>query len=154
MDINKTVAILCSRLIAVPAGLLPEVFAIATITDPDIEVCVDHHLMLWARVRNWDDYKPLVDGRYLGITYEETFQEPLATVVVLQLELAETFLDQKDEGQAVVHVDEYDELEDDSGELEHKRLRRLKESKFQKEKVRDRLVHLQENQEEALEQRI
>ena len=37
---------------AVPAGLLPEVFAIATITDPDIEVCVDHNLMLWARVRN------------------------------------------------------------------------------------------------------
>ena len=67
---------------AVPAGLLPEVFAIATIIDPEIEVCVDHHLMLWARVKNWDDFRPLVDGRYLGITYEETFQEPLATVVV------------------------------------------------------------------------
>ena len=100
---------------AVPAGLLPEVFAIATITDPDIEVCVDHHLMLWARVKNWDDYRPIVDGRYLGITYEETFQEPLATVVVSQLELAETFLDQKDEGQAVAHVEEYDEQEDESG---------------------------------------
>ena len=102
---------------AVPAGLLPEVFAIATITDPDIEVCVDHHLMLWARVRNWDDYRPIVEGRYLGITYEETFQETLATVVVSQLELAETFLDQKDEGQAVAHVEEYDELDDDSGAI-------------------------------------
>ena len=98
---------------AVPAGLLPEVFAIASITDPNIEVCVDHHLMLWARVRNWDDYRPIVDGRYLGITYEETFQDPLATIVVSQLELAEIFLDQKDEGQNAIQVDEYDELEDD-----------------------------------------
>ena len=72
---------------AVPAGLLPEVFAIASITDPDIELCVDHHLMLWARAKNWDDYRPVVEGRYLGITYEETFQQPLATVVVSQLEL-------------------------------------------------------------------
>ena len=102
---------------AVPAELLPEVFAIATITDPDIEVCVDHHLMLWARVKNWDDYRPIVDGRYLGITYEETFQEPLATVVVSQLELAETFLDQKDEGQAVAHVEEYEDIEDESGAI-------------------------------------
>ena len=98
-----------------PAGLLPEVFASATITDPDIEVCVDHHLMLWARVRNWDDYRPIVDGRCLGITYEETFQEPLATVVVSQLELAETFLDQKDEGQAVAYIEEYEDMEDESG---------------------------------------
>ena len=36
----------------------------------------------------------------------------------------------------------------------HKRLRRLKKSKFQKEKVRDKLVHLQENQEQAPEQHI
>ena len=102
---------------AVPAGLLPEVFAIASITDPDIELCVDHHLMLWARVKNWDDYRPIVEGRYLGITYEETFQETLATVVVSQLELAETFLDQLDEGHAVAHVEEYDELDDDSGAI-------------------------------------
>ena len=102
---------------AVPAGLLPEVFAIATITDPDIEVCVDHHLMLWARVKNWDDYRPIVEGRYLGITYEETFQESLATIVVSQLELAETFLDQRDEGQATAYIEEYDELDDDSGAI-------------------------------------
>ena len=102
---------------AVPAGLLPEVFAIATITDPDIEVCVDHHLMLWARVRNWDDYRPIVEGRYLGITYEDTFQESLATIVVSQLELAETFLDQRDEGQATAFIEEYDELDDDSGAI-------------------------------------
>ena len=102
---------------AVPAELLPEVFTIATITDPDVEVCVDHHLMLWARVKNWDDYRPIVDGRYLGITYEETFQEPLATIVVSQLELAEAFLDQKDEGQAIPHVDEYEDMEDESGAI-------------------------------------
>ena len=34
---------------AVPAGLLPEVFAIATITDPDIEVLVDHHLTVMGK---------------------------------------------------------------------------------------------------------
>ena len=119
---------------AVPAGLLPEVFAIATITDPDIEVCVDHHLMLWARVRNWDDYRPIVDGRYLGITYEETFQEPLATVVVSQLELAEIFLDQKDEGQAVAHVDEYDEPEDESGAIRAQEAPSIKEKQVPKGK--------------------
>ena len=102
---------------AVPAGLLPEVFAIASVTDPDIEMCVDHHLMLWARAKNWDDYRPVVEGRYLGVTYEETFQETLATVVVSQLELAEAFLDQKDEGIVVPHVEEYDELDDDLGEI-------------------------------------
>ena len=102
---------------AVPAGLLPEVFAIASVTDPDIELCVDHHLMLWARAKNWDDYRPVVEGRYLGISYEETFQEPLATVVVSQVELAEAFLDQKDEGPVVSHVDEYDELDDDLGAI-------------------------------------
>ena len=102
---------------AVPAGLLPEVFAIASITDPDIELCVDHHLMLWARAKNWDDYRPVVEGRYLGITYEETFQQTLATVVVSQLELAEAFLDQKDEGPVVPHVEEYDELDDDLGAI-------------------------------------
>ena len=108
---------------AVPAGLLPEVFAIAAVTDPDIELCVDHHLMLWARAKNWDDYRPVVEGKYLGISYEETFEEPLATVVVSQVELAEAFLDQKDEGPAVSHIDEYDELDDDLGvRLEHWKL--------------------------------
>ena len=102
---------------AVPTGLLPEVFAIASLTDPDIEVCVDHHLMLWARVKNWDDYRPVVDGKYLGITYEDTFETTLATVVVSQLELAEIFLDQKDEGYAAVHIDEYEEVDDDSGAI-------------------------------------
>ena len=52
-----------------------------------------------------------------GRTDEETFQATLATVVVSQLDLAEAFLDQKDEGQAVAHVEEYDELDDDSGAI-------------------------------------
>ena len=34
-----------------------------------------------------------------------------------QLELAEAFLDQKDEGQVVTHVEEYDELDDDLGAI-------------------------------------
>ena len=128
---------------AVPAELLPEVFAIASITDPDIELCVDHHLMLWARAKNWDDYRPIVEGRYLGVTYEETFQEPLATVVVSQLELAETFLDQLDEGHAVAH---------DSGAIEHRRLHRSSRNQIQEGK--DKLVVHQVSQVEVLEQHI
>ena len=102
---------------AVPVGLLPEVFAIATITDPDMEVLVDHHLMLWARVRNWDDYRPTSSGKFLAISYEDTFEETLATVVVTQLELAEAFLDQRDEGQAAIQVEDYDDMEDESGAI-------------------------------------
>ena len=102
---------------AVPTGLLPEVFTIATLTDPDIEVMVDHHLMLWARVKNWDDYRPIFDGKFLGISYEEAFQEKLATVVVSQLELAEAFLDQKDEGQPTAQVEDCDDMEDETGAI-------------------------------------
>ena len=96
---------------AVPIGLLPEGFAIATITDPDVEVMVDHHLLLWARVKNWDDYRPIFDGKFLGISYENTFQDKLATVVVSQLELAEAFLDQKDEGQPAIQVEDYQSID-------------------------------------------
>ena len=102
---------------AVPIELLPEVFAIATITDPDIDVIVDHHLLLWARVKNWDDYRPIFGGKFMGITYEDTFQEPLATVVVTQLELAEALFDQKDEGQATAQVEDYDDMEDETGAI-------------------------------------
>ena len=101
----------------VPTGLLPEVFTIATITDPDIEVMVDQHLSLWARVRNWDDYRPIFGGTFPGISYEDTFQETLATVVVSQLELAEAFLDQKDEGQPSIQIEDYDDMEDETGAI-------------------------------------
>ena len=39
-------------------------------------------------------------------------------------------------------------------QLGHKRLRQSKGNQFQKEKARDKLVHLQENQEQALELHI
>ena len=62
----------------VPAGVLPEVFAIATFfADADIEVMLDHHLFLWARVKNWDDYRLIADTKFMPITYEDTFQSPL-----------------------------------------------------------------------------
>ena len=102
---------------AIPTGLLPEVFTIATLTDPDIEVMVDHHLMLWARVKNWDDYRPIFDGKFLGISYEEALQENLATIVVSQLELAEAFLDQKDEGMPIAQVEDFDDMEDETGAI-------------------------------------
>ena len=102
---------------AVLTGLLPEVFAVATITDPNIEVMVDHHLLLWARVRNWNDYRPIAGNETMSITYEDTFQAPLATVVVSQLELAEAFLDQRDEGQAPLQMEDFDDMEDESGAI-------------------------------------
>ena len=102
---------------AVPIELLPEVFAIATITDPDIEVIVDHHLMPWARVKNWDDYRHICGNAFMSISYEDTFQEPLATVVVTQSELAQAFLDQKDQGQATAQVEDYDDMEDETGAI-------------------------------------
>ena len=95
---------------AVPTGLLPEVFTIATITDPDIEVTVGHHLLLWARVENRARL-------FLGISYEDAFQEKFATVVVSQMELAEAFLDQRDEGQPTVQVEDYDDMEDETGAI-------------------------------------
>ena len=97
---------------AVPTGLLPEVFTIATLTDPDIEVMVDHHLMLWARVSNWDDNRPIFERKFLGV-----FQEKLATIVVSQLELAEAFLDQKDEGLPTAQIEDFDDMEDESGAI-------------------------------------
>ena len=102
---------------AVPIELLPEVFAVATITDPNIEVMLDHHLLLWARVKNWDDYRPIAGDKFMSISYEDTFQSPLATVVVSQLELAEAFLDQKDEGQASFQVEDFDDMEDETGAI-------------------------------------
>ena len=45
----------------------------------------------------------------MPITYEDTFQTPPATVVVTQVELAEAFLDQRNEGQAPFQFDEYEE---------------------------------------------
>ena len=125
---------------AVPAGLLPEVFAIATLTDPDIEVMLDHHLMLWARVKNWADYRPIFDGKFLGISYEEAFQNKLETVVVSQLELAEAFLDQKDEGQPTAPVEDYDDMEDETGAIRASEAPSIKSKdtpKRQREQVED-----------------
>ena len=100
---------------AVPIELLPEVLAVATTTDPEIDVLLDHHLLLWARVKNWDDYRPIAGNKTMGISYEDTFQSSLATVVVSQLELAEAFLDQRDEGQAPLHLEEFEDMDDESG---------------------------------------
>ena len=55
--------------------------------------------------------------RFSGISYEEAFQEKFATVVVSQLELAEAFLDQKDEGQPTAPVEDYDDMEDETGAI-------------------------------------
>ena len=89
----------------------------ATLTDPNIEVIVDQHLILWARARNWDDFRPVAGSKTISVSYEDTFQTPLATVVVSQLELAEAFLDQRDEGQAPLQMEEFEDMEDESGAI-------------------------------------
>ena len=43
---------------------------------------MDHRLLLWARVMNWDDYRPIAGDKFLGISYEDTFQTPLVTFVL------------------------------------------------------------------------
>ena len=117
---------------AVRTGVLPEVFAIATITDPDIEVLLDHHLFLWVRVKNWDNYRPIADDKFMPIIYEDTFQSPLATMVVSQVELAEAFLDQRNEGQAPPPLEEYEEAEDESGAIRAKEAPTIKDKAEQK----------------------
>ena len=88
---------------------------------------LNHHLFLWARVKKWDDYRPIADNKFMPITYEDTFQSPLATVVVSQVELAEAFLDQRNEGQATIQVDEHEEVEDESGAIRAKEAPSIKD---------------------------
>ena len=57
------------------------------------------------------------DGKFLGISYGEAFQENLATIVVSQLELAEAFLDQKDEGMPIAQVEVFGDMEDETGAI-------------------------------------
>ena len=57
---------------AVPAGVLPEAFAIAALTDPDIEVMMDHHLLPWTRAKAWDNYGPITGYKLMGLCYEDS----------------------------------------------------------------------------------
>ena len=68
----------------------------------------------------------------MPMLHEDTFQEPLATVVVSQVELAEAFLDQRNEGQPTVQLDESEEEEDESGGVRAKESPGIKDKAEQK----------------------
>ena len=81
----------------VPIALIPEV-CIAALTDTDIEVLMDHHLMLWVRSTTWSECRPFATTKQMDLGYQDSFGTPLATIAVTEMELAEAFLEQQNEG--------------------------------------------------------
>ena len=82
----------------VPIALIPEVCTIAALTDSDIEVLMDHHLMLWVRSKTWSECRPFTTTTQMDLGYQDSFGTPLATIAVTEMELAEAFLEQQNEG--------------------------------------------------------
>ena len=81
-----------------PIALIPEVCTIAALTDSDIEVLMDHHLMLWVRSKTWSECRPFTTTKQMELGYQDSFGTPLATIAVTEMELAEAFLEQQNEG--------------------------------------------------------
>ena len=82
----------------VPIALIPDVFTIAALTDSDVEVIMDHHLMLWVRSKTWGECRPFATTKTMDLGYQDSFGTPLATIAVTEMELAEAFLEQQNEG--------------------------------------------------------
>ena len=82
----------------VPIALIPEVCTIAALTDPDMDVIMDHHLMLWVRSKTWSECRPFTGNKQMDLGYQDSFGTPLATIAVTEMELAEAFLEQQNEG--------------------------------------------------------
>ena len=82
----------------VPIALIPDVLTIAALTDSDIEVIMDHHLMLWARSKTWSECRPFATTKNMDLGYQDSFGSPMATIAVSEMELAEAFLEQQNEG--------------------------------------------------------
>ena len=59
---------------------------------------MDHHLMLWARAKSWGECRPFAPTKELNLSYEDSFEGRFATISLTEIELAEAFLDQDDEG--------------------------------------------------------
>ena len=95
---------------AVPYALLPEVCTIAALTDPGIEVLMNQHLMLWVRAKSWGECRPFSTTKEMSLGYEDSFDGRLATISVTEAELAEAFLEQEEEYQAL--PDKPDPLEE------------------------------------------
>ena len=82
----------------VPTALIPEVCTIAALTDPDLEVVMDHHLMLWVRSKTWSECRPFTTSQQMDLGYEDSIESKFATIAVTEVELAEAFLEQQHEG--------------------------------------------------------
>ena len=62
----------------VPIALIPEVCTIAALTDPDIEVLMDHHLMLWVRSKTWSECRPFTITKEMALGYEDSIESKLS----------------------------------------------------------------------------
>ena len=82
----------------VPIALIPDVCTIAALTDTDLEVLMDHHLMLWVRSKTWSECRPFAGNKEMKLGYQDAVVTPLATIAVTEMELAEAFLEQQNEG--------------------------------------------------------
>ena len=82
----------------VPIALIPDVCTIAALTDTDLEVLMDQHLMLWVRSKTWSECRPFAGNKEMNLGYQDSLVTPLATVTVTEMELAEAFLEQQNEG--------------------------------------------------------
>ena len=82
----------------VPIALTPEVCTIAALTDPDMDVIMDQHLMLWVRSKSWSECQPFTITKNMDLGYADSIEARFATITVTEMELAEAFLEQQDEG--------------------------------------------------------
>ena len=82
----------------VPIALIPEVCTIAALTDSDMDVLMDHHLMLWVRSKTWSECRPFTGNKQMELGCQDSFGTPLATIAVTEMELSEAFLEQQNEG--------------------------------------------------------
>ena len=72
---------------------------IDALTDSEIEVIMDHHLMLWVQAKSWDECRPMAGTKDLSLCYEDSFHgKKFAMIAFTEIELSEAFLDQEDEG--------------------------------------------------------
>ena len=59
---------------------------------------MDQHLMLWVRSKSWSECRPFTTTKAMYLGYEDSIETRFATIAVTELELAEAFLEQQDEG--------------------------------------------------------
>ena len=82
----------------VPIALIPDVCTIAALTDTDLDVLMDQHLMLWVRSKTWSECRPFAGNKEMNLGDQDAVVTPLATITVTEMELAEAFLEQQNEG--------------------------------------------------------